>query len=119
MNNPSLKSTERTDAIDASRLLATRYGQLFGWAKLLTRGDISKAEEIVQELFLYMALVRPDLNGIANLDGYLYTCLRNLFRSSLARASREALHVVSVEDFDSFAFAFSAGTSSDLLARQN
>ncbi len=119
MNGSSLKSTERIGASDASGLLAPRYGQLLGWAKLLTRGDINKAEEIVQELFLYMALVRPDLNGIANLDGYLYTCLRNLFRSSLARASREALHLINVEDFDSFAFAVSAGASGDLLARQN
>ncbi len=119
MSSPGLQPTERKDAIDASRLLATRYGQLLGWAKLLARGDMGKAEEIVQELFLYMALVRPDLNTIANLDGYLYTCLRNLYRSSLARASREALHLVRVEDFDSFAFAMSASTSGDILARQN
>src|SRR5271156_6037060 len=103
MNGSSLKSTARIGASDASGLLAPRYAQLLGWAKLLTRGDINKAEEIVQELFLYMALVQPDLSGIANLDGYLYTCLRNLFRSSLARASREALHLINVEDFDSFA----------------
>jgi DNA-directed RNA polymerase specialized sigma24 family protein len=119
MSNTSFRLTECTDAGDAIQVLATRYGQLMRWAKLLTRGDIEKAEEIVQELFLYMALVRPDLNSIANLNGYLYTCLRNLYLSSLARASREALHLVNVEDFDSFAFAVSACSSSDRLALQN
>jgi hypothetical protein len=43
MNNPSLKLTERTDAIDASRLLATRYAQLLGWAKLIPASAVARA----------------------------------------------------------------------------
>jgi DNA-directed RNA polymerase specialized sigma24 family protein len=115
--NPKLHPLE--EPADAGELLANRYGQLLRWATVLTRGNSSKAEEIVQEFCVYIAVAKPDLGGVANLAGYLYTCLRNIYLSTLARASREALHLVSVEDYDSFAFAISANPGGDLLQRQN
>ena len=84
------------------QLLASRYSQLLQWGAVLTRGDAGKAEEIVQELCLYFTLTQPDLTNVANLDGYLYTSLRHIYLSGLARSSREALHFVSVAEFDSF-----------------
>jgi DNA-directed RNA polymerase specialized sigma24 family protein len=115
--NPKLHPLE--EPADAGELLAHRYGQLLRWATVLTRGNSSKAEEIVQEFCVYIAVAKPDLGGVSNLEGYLYTCLRNIYLSTLARASREALHLVSVEDYDSFAFAISANPGGDLLQRQN
>jgi hypothetical protein len=100
MNQQNLKWLEPVEHPKADQLLADRYRQLLHWAIALTRGDAGKAEEVVQDLCLYFTLVKPDLSGVANLDGYLYTCLRNIYRSGLARASREALHFVSIEDFD-------------------
>jgi DNA-directed RNA polymerase specialized sigma24 family protein len=119
MNQQTLKRREPLEQLKADELLADRYRQLMHWAMALTRGDAGKAEEVVQEFCLYFTLVKPDLSGVANLDGYLYTCLRNIYRSGLARASREALHFVSIEDFDSFAFAISAHPAGDPLQRQN
>src|SRR6202034_3808813 len=55
----------------------------------------------------------------ANLNGYLYTCLRHIYLSGLARSSREALHVVSVAEYDCLDFALSASRSGDPLQRQN
>ena len=107
------------ETFQSDQFLASRYGRLMQWATALTRGDTGKAEEIVQEFCLYITLAKPDLSGVANLDGYLYTCLRHIYLSSLARASREALHFVSIEDFDSFAFAVSASVQGDPLQRQN
>ncbi len=90
------------------QLLASRYSQLLQWGAVLTRGDAGKAEEIVQELCLYFTLTQPDLTMVANLDGYLYTSLRHIYLSGLARSSREALHFVSVAEFDSFESALVA-----------
>ena len=119
MNNRKPKLHPFEDPTDAGELLANRYGQLLRWALILTRGDTGKAEEIVQEFCVYVAVAKPDLGGVANLDSYLYTCLRNIYLSTLARASREALHLVSVEDYDSFAFAISANPAGASLQRQN
>jgi DNA-directed RNA polymerase specialized sigma24 family protein len=101
------------------QLLARYYSRLQRWGVILTRGDEGKAEDIVQEFCLYFTLTKPDLSDVANLDGYLYTCLRHIYLSGLARSSREALHFVSVAECDSFEFAVAANRSIDPLQRQN
>jgi DNA-directed RNA polymerase specialized sigma24 family protein len=101
------------------QLLASNYSQLLKWGLVLTRGDVGKAEETVQEFCLYWALTKPDLSEVTNLDGYLYTCLRHIYLSGLARSSREAMHFVSVADFDCFESALADNRSSDSLQKQN
>jgi DNA-directed RNA polymerase specialized sigma24 family protein len=103
----------------ADQLLASRYGQLLQWGAVLTRGDAGKTEEIVQELCLYFTLTQPDLTSVVNLDGYLYTSLRHIYLSSLARSSREALRFVSMAEFDSFDSALRSNSSTDPLQTQN
>ena len=101
------------------QLLASRYGQLLQWGAVLTRGDAGKTEEIVQELCLYFTLTQPDLTTVVNLDGYLYTSLRHIYLSALARSSREALRFVSIAEFDSFDSALRGNSSADPLQKQN
>src|SRR5271156_2933906 len=117
-----LKPTWREEsALPASidQLLASRYSQLLHWGTVLTRGDAAKAAEIVQDLFLYFPLAHPDLRSLATLNGYLYTSLRHIYLSGLARASREAQHFVSVAEFDSFESALTSNSAGDPLQRQN
>jgi DNA-directed RNA polymerase specialized sigma24 family protein len=120
MSSAKVKWREGT-AVPASvdQLLASRYSQLLQWGAVLTRGDAGKTEEIVQELCLYFTLTQPDLTSVTNLDGYLYTSLRHIYLSGLARSSREALHFVSVAEFDSFDSALAANPAGDPLQRQN
>jgi DNA-directed RNA polymerase specialized sigma24 family protein len=120
MEQPKLAWREES-AVPASidQLLASRYGQLLHWGTVLTRGDNGKAEEIVQELCLYFTLTQPDLSSVTNLDGYLYTSLRHIYLSGLARASREAQRFVSVAEFDSFESALTGNSAGDPLQRQN
>ncbi|WP_433972826.1 sigma-70 family RNA polymerase sigma factor [Tunturiibacter lichenicola] len=119
MEQRKLRGSEPAQAIQTEQLLVTRYNQLLHWGAILTRGDAGKAEDIVQELCLYFTLTKPDLREVSNLDGYLYTCLRHIYLSSLSRSSREALRFVSIADFDSFDFAIAAHQSGDPLQTQN
>ncbi len=100
-------------------LLELNYGKLRKWGAILTRGDGGMAQEIVHDLCLYFTVVKPDLSHVENLDGYLYTSLRHIYLSALARSSREAMQFVSVADFDSIQFALNSGTTDNLLDRQN
>lgn len=108
-----------TTGAEIDELLTGRYAQLLKWGSVLSRGDAGKTQDIVQEFCLYFTLAKPDLSNVSNLDGYLYTCLRHIFLSSLARASREALHIVNTADFDSFDFVLDGDRPGDLLQRQN
>src|SRR6185437_16410759 len=105
MEQRKTKWREPAPAGQTEQLLASRYSQLLKWASVLTHGDEGKAQDIVQEFCLYFTLTKPDLSGVANLDGYLYTCLRHVYLSGLARSSREAERFISVAEFDSFEFA--------------
>jgi len=111
--------SKQAQPVDIECLLKARYSQQMAWAQSLTRGDVGKAQDIVQELCLYFTLKRPDLSEVENVEGYLYTCLRHIYLSSLARASREASHFISIVDFDSFDFAMTSKRSGDPLERQN
>jgi DNA-directed RNA polymerase specialized sigma24 family protein len=106
-------------ARSADEVLESRYDQLLRWGAVLTRGDTGVAREIVHDLCLYLILTKADFNGIANLDGYLYTSLRHIYLSHVTRASRQALRFVSVADFDSIQFVIANNDRGDSVAVQN
>ena len=119
MDQRALKVPEPQSGSSPERLLEDRHEQLSTWAMTLSRGDAGKAQDIVQDLCLYFMLSKPDLSSISNLDGYLYTCLRNLYLSSMARSTREAQHVVSLAQFDSVESTLKANPAGDLVQTQN
>src|SRR5579863_8241894 len=104
---------------DPEDLLESYYSQLLKWGAVLTRGDGGMAQDIVHDLCLHFALAKPDLSLVADLNGYLYTCLRNIYLSAIARSSREATQFVSIAEFDSIRFALSTCSSDGLLQNQN
>ena len=113
------KWRDPSPAAETEKLLDSYYGQLLKWGILLTRGNAGMAQDIVHDLCLHFTLVKPDLSQVANLDGYLYTCLRHIYLSGLARSSREAMQFVSVAEFDSIQFALAATSPDHLVERQN
>jgi DNA-directed RNA polymerase specialized sigma24 family protein len=82
-------------------LFVERYAQLLKWALQLTSGDRGLAEDLVHNAFIQFTLTAPDLNGIQNLDGYLYGVLRFLHLSQMRRATRSRLQQLSIVDYDS------------------
>jgi RNA polymerase sigma factor (sigma-70 family) len=93
----SLRKTE----ITPDELFIRSYGQLLGWSLHLTGGDRSAAEDLLHDVYILFSLHRPDVSSIDNLEGYLYTMLRNLHISRLRRAARSPLKQLSVIDFES------------------
>jgi DNA-directed RNA polymerase specialized sigma24 family protein len=57
MEHRNLNWSERTETLQVDKLLASRYSRLVQWATVLTRGDKSKADDVVQEFCLYISLV--------------------------------------------------------------
>jgi DNA-directed RNA polymerase specialized sigma24 family protein len=101
------------------KLLEQYYDRLQEWALLLTRGDVGKAQDIVHELCLHLTLSSPDLSNVRNLDGYLYTCLRHIYLSDIARCAREAVQSIGLGDFDSIQIVFRPQASGDSIQQQN
>ncbi len=116
LRNPRHKPERSPDPV---RILETYYPRLLKWAATLARGEAAIAQDIVQELCVHFAMAKPDLSQVSNVDDYLYTCLRNIYLSAMTRTTREAVHLVSVADFDTMHFALSGRSSEELLQRQN
>lgn len=91
------------------RILSRYFAQLVQWSLVISRGDPTAAEEIVQDLCLHLTIAQPNLSAVRDLDAYLYICLRNMYVSRLARTSRERLRVIQIEDYDQVGIAVVAG----------
>lgn len=95
-------------------LFVARYDALLRQARRLTSTP-AEAEDVVQDAFIRFSVTRPDLDQIDNLDGYLYTVLRNLHLVRIRRAARSELTSLSVIDFDSAESALRARETGDAL----
>jgi len=96
-------------------LFAQRYQWLMSQALRLTGYDQEQAEDLVHDAFVQFVISRPDLEAILpNLEGYLYTALRNLRISQARRAARLKETAFSLPDL--LALAENASVEDELLA---
>src|SRR5260370_16004845 len=82
-------------------VFVARYGKLRSWALQLTEHDRERAEDLVHDAYIQFTFAQPDLDAISNLNGYLYSLLRNLHLSQLRRSSRRQQRTLSIVDYDS------------------
>jgi RNA polymerase sigma factor (sigma-70 family) len=82
-------------------LFLDRYPELMSWALQISSYDRTKAEDLVHDAYIQWTLVRPNLQAIHNLEGYLYGMLRNMHSAELRRAFRASSTSLSVVEYDS------------------
>jgi RNA polymerase sigma factor (sigma-70 family) len=78
-----------------------RYRELCSWALQLTEHDRERAEDLVHDAYIQFTFAQPDLSAISNLNGYLYSLLRNLHLSQLRRSRQRQHRTISIVDYDS------------------
>ena len=96
-----LRLTKTASGETAEEVFLAHYSRLRGWALTLTNSDHERAEDLVHDAYIQFTFTRPDLNAIANLNGYLYTMLRNLHLSQVRRVERLQRRTLSIVDYDS------------------
>ncbi|HEV8368796.1 MAG TPA: RNA polymerase sigma factor [Pyrinomonadaceae bacterium] len=82
-------------------LFIERYDRLMSQSLHLTEGDRQEARDLLHDAFIQFTLIRPDLEGISNLDGYLFVTLRNLRLSQVRRAAHGTHNPRSLASYDS------------------
>ena len=80
-----------------------RHEWLLRWALQMTSRNQERAEDLVHDTFINFILSRPDLDAIKNLEGYLYTMLKNMHLSQVRRLVRTENRGFTVVDYDSLA----------------
>jgi RNA polymerase sigma factor (sigma-70 family) len=95
-------------------LFIQHYQWLMGWALRMTDRNQEQAEDLVHDCFVHFTISRPSLPAIeGNLEGYLYTMLRNLHLSQVRRSTRIRETIIalpdhSLLDYDSVEFGLKA-----------
>src|SRR6266436_1864978 len=75
--------------INHEELFIQRYQWLMNWALCMTGQDKAQAQDLVHDTFVQFVISRPPLEAIQqNIEGYLYTMLRNMHVSQARRAAR-------------------------------
>lgn len=97
----------RAPASDEGVFVA-RYSRLLAWARQIVGGDRDAAEDLVHDAFVNVSVSRPDLASLDNVDGYLYTTLRNLHLANVRRGVRRGLTPTSLVEYESAAEALEA-----------
>ncbi|HEY8186043.1 MAG TPA: sigma-70 family RNA polymerase sigma factor [Pyrinomonadaceae bacterium] len=100
-------------------LFLERYRRLRAWALQLTENDRDQAEDLVHDTYIQFTLARPDLNTIGNLNGYLYTMMRNLRVSQLRRSLRRQHRTLSIIDYDSAEICLRAADPQEQIKLQD
>ncbi len=86
---------------DRDRIFSSRYSSLLEWATFITQGSKQVAEDLVHDAYVLFTMPTSDPGDIRNVDGYLYTILKHLHRSSLKRFQRYPMESLSLIDYDS------------------
>jgi RNA polymerase sigma factor (sigma-70 family) len=89
-------------------VFVARYSRLLAWARQIVGGDRDAAEDLVHDAFVNVSVSRPDLASLDNVDGYLYTTLRNLHLANVRRRVRRGLTPTSLVEYESAAEALEA-----------
>lgn len=87
--------------VDPEEFFIRNYDRMIGWALQLTGGDRPAAEDLLHDVYILFTLRRPESNEIRDVDGYLYTMLRNLRLSQVRRAALAPMQQLSVIEYDS------------------
>ena len=107
------------DDVSHEDIFLARYTRLRAWALQLADHNRERAEDLVQDAFIHFTFTRPDLNAIQNLDGYLYSMLRNLHLSQVRRSLRLPSRSLSIVDYDSAEIGLRATDPRDQIRIQD
>jgi RNA polymerase sigma factor (sigma-70 family) len=100
---------------DYEAIFLACYDQICGWARQLTKSNEAEAEDLVQDAFIDFIHSRPDLSAVRNLDGFLYTIVRNIHRSQLQKHLRRRDLLLTAVDYDSAELGLRAAAPARLL----
>jgi DNA-directed RNA polymerase specialized sigma24 family protein len=90
-----------------------QYGKVFSWCLQIAGNDLHEAEDLIQDAFVLLSGTNVSKEHLRNVEGYIYTVLRNLHRSRYERRRR---HVpLPILDYDCARLGLSVTDSSRLL----
>lgn len=111
MNLPYSNPKEQT----REEIFFNFYSRLLNWASQLVHHDQAEAEDLVHDLYIQFVRVDRTVETVENIEGYLFTALRNLHYSRMRRAGRDPINDFLIVDYDSVELGLAAVDRRQLL----
>lgn len=105
--------------LNREELFIQRYSKLLEQAMRLTKHNAAEAEDLLHDTFIHFTLSQTPVENISNLDGYLYTMLRNLHLAHERQRTRTSQEYLSLIDYDSVEAGLSSIDPCDTIKIQD
>ena len=92
-------------------IFAERYNKLLETARSLANNDREQAKELVHDALIEFVHHSPDLTTINNIDRYLRSLMRNVFKSQKRRICQRSKYELVIENYDLVESSFSETTN--------
>jgi RNA polymerase sigma factor (sigma-70 family) len=83
------------------KVFAERYDQLYVAARSLVNNDPGEARDLVHDALIAFVRHSPDLQKVNNIDGYLYTLIRNLVKAKKRRMNIHPIYELPIGNYNS------------------
>lgn len=96
-----------------------KYSWLLRWALHFAHNDAAAAEDLVQETFVRILLLKNTALDLAQIEPLLYTHLRYAYLTERRRGRNYAFQSLTTAEFDTLSISLRSSPSSDQIEMQN
>jgi RNA polymerase sigma factor (sigma-70 family) len=100
-------------------MFAAKYSWVLRWALHFTQNDRAAAEDLVQETFVRILLLKDSLRDLDNIEPLLYTHLRYAHLTERRRGRHHAFQSLASVDFDTLSISLRTTATFDQIEVQN
>src|ERR1700757_3569265 len=94
-------------------MFTAKYPWLLRWAMHFAQNDAAAAEDLVQETFIRVLLLKDALRDPDNIEPLLYTHLRYAYLTEWRRGRNHSFHNLAAADFDTFSISLTTTVTFD------
>ena len=111
----SSKSSQQT----LESMFTAKYSWLLRWALHFAQNDAAAAEDLVQETFVRILLMKDALCDVDNIEPLLYTHLKYAYLTERRKGRNHAFQSLVAADFDTLSISLRTYASFDQIEVQN
>jgi RNA polymerase sigma factor (sigma-70 family) len=100
-------------------MFTAKYSWLLRWALHFAQNDAAAAEDLVQETFVRILLLKDALRDLDNIEPLLYTHLRYAYLTERRKGRNHAFQSPVAADFDTLSISLRTSASFDQIEVQN
>jgi RNA polymerase sigma factor (sigma-70 family) len=100
-------------------MFTAKYPWLLRWALHFAQNDPAAAEDLVQETFVRVLLLKDTLCDLDNIEPLLYTHLRYAYLTERRRGRNHSFQNLAAVDFDTFSISLRTTAAFDQIEVQN